>query len=78
MNKRIERLARDTFKLCGPIEESWTSENIEAWDSMGHLMLIMALESEFGVKFEIDELFQIKSIADIEKILASKKVNLDE
>lgn len=78
MNKKIEKIVHDTFKLRGPIEESWTSENIEAWDSMGHLKLILGLESEFGVKFEIDELFQIISIADIEKILTSKKVNLDE
>ncbi len=39
------------------------------WDSLGHLNLILAIEGRFGVKFSANEIIKIKSINDILKKL---------
>lgn len=40
-------------------------DGLPGWDSAGHLNLIMAIEAEFGVQFEIDEM---ESLTDVESI----------
>lgn len=39
------------------------------WDSLGHIELIFALESEFDVRFLSDEIPELKSIPAIKKRL---------
>lgn len=44
-------------------------EDIEEWDSLGHLQLIMQIESAFGIKFKTYEMNNIRSVQDaIEQI----------
>ena len=42
-------------------------EDIENWDSYNGLLLVDELESEFNVKFTVEEVFDVHSIADIKK-----------
>ncbi len=74
MDKRLEQIIRETFSIkdSEKIEESWTSDDISKWDSLGHLNMIMAVENEFDIKFEIEEMFQIQCLADINNILQKK------
>lgn len=74
MNDRLEKIIRVAFKIKdGSLDLNWTSDDIEAWDSVGHLNLILELEKEFGVKFEIEEMFDLVKLGDIETILEMKK-----
>lgn len=45
-------------------------EEVENWDSVQHLNLILAIEEEFNVKFNPDE---IQEMLSIEKILSNLK-----
>lgn len=79
MDKRLENVIRQTFNLKeGKIEEDWTSDDIIGWDSMGHLALITAVEKEFNVRFEIEEMLQIRSLKDIGGILKQKNCNCSD
>lgn len=49
-------------------------EDVEAWDSLGQLDLIVAVEKHFGLTFEIEEVFEIFTLGDIARILAAKGV----
>lgn len=40
--------------------------NIEEWDSLRHMSLVLALEEEFGVRFPEEELDQLISLQLIE------------
>ena len=53
-------------------------EDVENWDSYNGLLLIDEIESEFNVKFTIEEIFDINSIADIKKYLTNHGVILNE
>jgi acyl carrier protein len=43
-----------------------SSGTIAEWDSVRHLQLMLALEEEFNVQFETDELVSLRSFALIE------------
>jgi acyl carrier protein len=47
-------------------------ESIPAWDSMGHLSLVLTLEQKFGVKFDPDQIPQLTSIQAIAEAVAAK------
>lgn len=48
------------------IGEETSPGNIEQWDSLRHMSLVLALEEEFGVRFPDDELDQLISLRLIE------------
>lgn len=39
--------------------------DIQDWDSFEHLNLLLSLEEEFGVKFQMDDIHNIKTVSDI-------------
>lgn len=53
-----------------------TAKDIEEWDSLMHITLIIAIEKDFSIKFTLDELVELKNVGDtirlIEKKLKSK------
>ena len=53
-------------------------EDIENWDSYNGLLLVDELESEFNVKFTVEEVFDVHSIADIKKHLVNNGVTLND
>ena len=62
----IFNIDKDKIKLTD------TMEDIEFWDSIGHLQLIMNIEAEFGIKLNTEDVVQIDSVekcVDIVNIL---------
>ena len=49
----------------GAITSATSSADIEKWDSLGHLQVCMALEAEFGISPELEELAELDSVAAI-------------
>lgn len=46
------------------ITESTSPNDLNEWDSLMHIKLISAIENEFEIKFEMDDIFQMKSVGD--------------
>jgi acyl carrier protein len=43
------------------LTEAMTAEDIDGWDSLAHLNLIVAIEKRFGVRFATAEISRLKS-----------------
>jgi acyl carrier protein len=54
------------------IPDSASTSTIENWDSLNHMNLIVALEEEFKIRFNDDEIVKIVTLDELEKILVSK------
>jgi len=39
-----------------------TSDDIESWDSLNHIVLIVEIEKEFNFKFKLEEIQSFKNI----------------
>lgn len=50
-----------------------SSETIEKWDSMGHLMLILELEQTYDRQFAPEEVEQMLDVASIVRILECER-----
>lgn len=56
------------------ISENTSNIDIEGWDSLEHINILSAIQMEFKVKFDIEEIISIRNIGDIVDILF-RKVN---
>lgn len=58
------------------IHPSMTANDVDGWDSLSHVNLIVAVEGKFGIRFAQKELLTFKNVGDllncIEKKLAEK------
>ncbi|MFK8101813.1 MAG: acyl carrier protein [Saprospiraceae bacterium] len=54
------------------IEETTRPDDIEAWDSLRHAILINAIESHFEIKFNLMEMIGFETVGDICKGIQSQ------
>lgn len=54
------------------IEEETVIKELEIWDSLLHMQLIVALEKEFGIKFKLAELPLLTDVKSIVDVIISK------
>lgn len=47
------------------ISETLAMEDIEAWDSMGNMAIIAAIEENLGIEFPIEDLFELNSVPSL-------------
>jgi acyl carrier protein len=50
-----------------------SSESVEQWESMKHIQLILALEEEFDVQFDDEQIAELQSVSLI--VAAIEKAN---
>ncbi len=49
-----------------------TAEDVEDWDSLEHINLIVAIEGKFGMKFKMGEVSSMKNVGEMVDIIASR------
>lgn len=49
-----------------------TANDVEGWDSLSHVVLIMAIENRYKIKFSYKELLTLKNVGDLLKSIESK------
>ena len=76
MEDRIFRIVARTFKVA-PSSVSLDSsvDTIESWDSLQHVHLVLALEEEFGLQFDVDEIVGMQSVAGVVAIVRDHLAN---
>jgi acyl carrier protein len=55
-----------------------TADDIQDWDSVNHITLIVATESHFKIKFRSAELEEMKNVGDFIRTIARKLALKDE
>ena len=66
MKEKIIALIEEVLMVeAGTITESTVMEDVEAWDSLAHVMLIGELETRLGVVIPLDEAIEITGVKDI-------------
>ena len=52
------------------INMSTSQKNLENWDSLNHILLIVEIERKFNIKFKVGEIGELNSVKKIfEKVL---------
>jgi acyl carrier protein len=61
--EQVRGIASDVFGVpADTITAESSPQSIESWDSMQHLNLVLAIEERFGVRFEPEEMEEMKNV----------------
>jgi acyl carrier protein len=66
MRKRIKQVIKETLNLKN-VPDNISQKKYTEWDSMHHLQLVVALETEFDISFEPEDIGSMKSLDEIEE-----------
>jgi acyl carrier protein len=71
----LYKIISEVFEISiDGIKDSYGPDEIEKWDSLGQLSLVSSLESHYRTTFEIEEIFEIFTVADIKVLLAKRGI----
>lgn len=73
----IEKVIEIVASTCEVDKSEVTGDSsvgdFPAWDSMGHLAILSAVEEAFDISFEPEEMMEIEDVNDIVKAIEAKQ-----
>jgi acyl carrier protein len=54
------------------LKPSMTAEDVDGWDSMNHIFIVVEIEKRFGVKFQAAEMEELKNVGDLAALVRQK------
>lgn len=73
MQAKLQLIFRDV--LDEPelvVSEELSADQVESWDSLNHVQLMVAIEREFGVRFTTTEIVELKNVGALMTLIQSK------
>lgn len=71
--KKLEKIFEDVFAYDEiMLNEDTNANDIEGWDSLTHITILEAVQDEYGVKFNLDEIIEMKNVGDIINAILNK------
>lgn len=54
------------------VNDNTTAADVEDWDSLEHINLVVAVEKKFGMKFNMGEVNSMKNVGEMVDIILSR------
>ncbi len=71
--EKIKKIISETFQIKeSSITPQTNMQDIDSWDSLTHMELIVSLEDEFSIEFTADEIMEMTDVEKIEKVVGEK------
>ena len=71
--ERLDRVFQDVFDDDTiHVTPKTTADDIEDWDSLEHINLMAAVESEFGIRLSMGEVSTMKNVGELVDIIAAR------
>lgn len=69
----VEEIFREELELDElELTDETTAEDVEEWDSLSHVQLVVALEKAFGIKFSSREILSWDNVGDLIDCIQNK------
>jgi acyl carrier protein len=73
--QKVKELLAEVLQMpAAAITDELAMKNVEAWDSLKHIELIVSLEQYFGLQFTFDDIVAMQSVRDIRRVLKEREV----
>lgn len=77
MEQKLKQIMANIFEVGeDEITDDSSIDNIENWDSLKHINLIIAIEEQFGISIDEDEMLEMTSFTEIKRILRDNGVGI--
>ena len=70
---RLAGVFEDVLGRPVELHPETTAADVDGWDSVVHVMLILASEREFGVRFESAEIANASNVGEFVELVESKQ-----
>ncbi len=72
--QEIQEVFREVFQDDSlKIGAETTANDIEAWDSLMHVTLMLEVESRFGVRFTTQEISTLKNVGELDALVTRRR-----
>lgn len=69
----LSNIFKDVFSDSSiVITDNLTAKDVDEWDSLTHMLLIVEVEKLFGIKFKLKDLNNMKNVGDMVVIIQGK------
>ncbi len=73
ISERLKRVILRELELEDfDITDDTVASDVPGWDSLSHIRVIDAVESEFHLRFRSLEILRVKNVADLQALVDSK------
>ena len=71
--EKLNEIFRDVFDDEDiTVNDATTADDIEDWDSLEHINLVVAVEKCFGIKFTMGEVMGMKNVGEMMDIILGR------
>jgi acyl carrier protein len=78
MDRRLAELLAGVFGMSvSEIQLNLQKADVDNWDSLKQMDLVVTLEREYGIQLEITDIVRMISVGDIMAVLQEKGINLE-
>lgn len=76
MDRSVENLFAEVLQIpSAAITDDLAMKDIDAWDSLKHMELVVSLEQRFELQLSFDEIVAMQSVDGIKIVLRGRGVN---
>ena len=70
---RLNAIFKDIFDTENiNLTPETTAQDIEGWDSLANINIIFSIEEEFGIKFDMGKVSELKSVGEMVQYIEGK------
>ena len=71
--EKLQKIFNDIFtEQQVMVSKNLSANEVDEWDSLNHINLIVAIENEFKFKFTLEEIQSLKTVGDTIKLILQK------
>lgn len=75
IQQKFEMILKDVLKISSfAFTDEMKAKDIPGWNSLNHLMVIVALENGFNIRFSVEEATQAENIGELKSLILKKRV----
>ena len=64
----ISVIEHENFEM----KKELVASDVDGWDSLSQLMIVSEIENNFGIKFKLNEVYDIENLGDLIELTQSK------
>jgi acyl carrier protein len=69
---KLQEVFDDVFLQKVVVTKDLSAKDVEEWDSLTHVSLILAVEEAFGIRFRVGEVESTKNLGDLADLIAKR------
>jgi acyl carrier protein len=71
VDDKLKQVVIEALRIApSDYRDDLSAGDLDAWDSLGHVNLLLAVQKAFNVTFEAADMIEIESLADLRAVLS--------